>query len=39
MLINRAIFEGSNNTSLFVKIIKTIGSPNAEDLKAMQVDK
>ena len=38
MLMNRALFEGSNANGMFTKIIRTIGSPNLDDLKAMMIE-
>ena len=38
MLMNRALFEGSNANGMFTKIIRTIGSPTLDDLKAMMIE-
>ena len=32
ILINRPLFDGNNNSAVFVKIIRLIGSPSLEDL-------
>ena len=38
MMLNRAIFEGPNATSMLSKIIKCLGVPSEEDLKSMKVE-
>jgi serine/threonine protein kinase len=38
MITNRALFEGSNSTSMILKIIKTIGSPTKSDVIKMRLD-
>ena len=38
MLMNRALFEGSNANGMFTKIIRTIGSPTLDDLKSMMIE-
>jgi serine/threonine protein kinase len=38
MITNRALFEGSNSTSMIFKIIKTIGSPSKSDVVSMKLN-
>lgn len=39
MITNHYLFDGKDNNSMIVKIIRSIGSPSEEDLKAMKVEK
>ena len=39
MLTNHSLFDGSNATSMLLKIVRTIGCPSEEDLKAMKLSK
>lgn len=38
MMTNRSLFEGSNSTSMLLKIIRTLGGPTHADIVAMQLD-
>lgn len=38
MLTNHVLFDGTNSTAMLSKIIRSIGPPSEEDLKAMQID-
>lgn len=38
MMTNHVLFDGGNSTSMLSKIIRCIGAPTIDDMKAMQVD-
>ena len=38
MITNHYLFDGKDNNSMLVKIIRSIGSPTEEDLKSMKVE-
>lgn len=38
MMTNRSLFEGSNSTSMLLKIIRALGGPSPADVAAMLLD-
>lgn len=36
MLVNKALFDGSNSTDMLIKIFQIVGSPTAEDMAAIK---
>ena len=38
MMTSHVLFDGNNSTTMLSKIIRCIGAPTAEDLKAMKVE-
>ena len=39
MITNVPLFEGSSNMNQLIKIVKLLGSPTEDDLRAMKVEK